>query len=173
MLNSINGKAVGKMGITKEADAKDIIEGLTNAKYHIADITVKEVRRNPAAPFTTSTSNRKRHASLASRAKQTMVVAQKLYENGHITYMRTDSVNLAASALATAHASDRCGIRKRISTRRTAPLFHKEQRRAGSARSDPPDESRSDHPRPRTRRQRPRRDSVSMILSGSARSHRK
>lgn len=102
VLNSINGKAVGKMGIKKEAAAKDIIEGLKNAKYVISDISVKEVRRNPAAPFTTSTLQQEAARKLGFSAKQTMVLAQKLYENGRITYMRTDSVNLAASALATA-----------------------------------------------------------------------
>ena len=92
------------MGITNEKDAKKIIENLQDAKYHIADITVKEVRRNPAAPFTTSTLQQEAARKLGLSAKQTMMIAQKLYENGHITYMRTDSVNLAESALETAHA---------------------------------------------------------------------
>jgi DNA topoisomerase-1 len=104
VLNSIDGKAVGKMGIKGGADAQHIIEGLKGAKYRIADIAVKEVRRNPAAPFTTSTLQQEAARKLGFSAKQTMVIAQHLYENGHITYMRTDSTNLAASALATAHA---------------------------------------------------------------------
>ncbi len=102
VLQAINGKAVGKMGITDEADAKHIIEELAGAKYHIAEITMKEVRRNPSAPFTTSTLQQEAARKLGWSAKQTMMVAQKLYENGHITYMRTDSVNLAESALAQA-----------------------------------------------------------------------
>jgi DNA topoisomerase-1 len=104
VLNSINGKAVGKMGIKGGAEAKDIIEGLKGAGYRISDLTVKEARRNPAAPFTTSTLQQEAARKLGFSAKQTMVIAQHLYENGHITYMRTDSTNLAASALATAHA---------------------------------------------------------------------
>jgi DNA topoisomerase I len=104
VLNSINGKAVGKMGITNGTDANNIIEGLKAADYRITDITVKEVRRNPSAPFTTSTLQQEAARKLGFSAKQTMVVAQHLYENGHITYMRTDSVNLAASALAQAQA---------------------------------------------------------------------
>ncbi|HEY5220985.1 MAG TPA: type I DNA topoisomerase [Candidatus Paceibacterota bacterium] len=104
VLNSINGKAVGKMGIKSGAEASSIIEGLKGAEYRIADIGVKEVRRNPSAPFTTSTLQQEAARKLGFSAKQTMVIAQHLYENGHITYMRTDSVNLAASALATAHA---------------------------------------------------------------------
>jgi DNA topoisomerase-1 len=102
VLNSIDGKAVGKMGIKGGADANNIIEGLKGANYRIADIAVKEVRRNPAAPFTTSTLQQEAARKLGFSAKQTMVIAQHLYENGHITYMRTDSTNLAASALATA-----------------------------------------------------------------------
>ncbi len=101
-LNSINGKAVGKMGIKNEKEARSIIEGLEKASFHIADISVKDVRRNPAAPFTTSTLQQEAARKLGFSAKQTMVVAQKLYENGHITYMRTDSVNLANAALASA-----------------------------------------------------------------------
>jgi DNA topoisomerase-1 len=104
VLNSVDGKAVGKMGIKSGPDAQHIIEGLKGADYRIADIAVKEVRRNPSAPFTTSTLQQEAARKLGFSAKQTMVIAQHLYENGHITYMRTDSVNLAASALATAHA---------------------------------------------------------------------
>jgi DNA topoisomerase-1 len=104
VLNSVSGKAVGKMGIKNDGEAKKIIEGLKGANYRISDITVKEARRNPAAPFTTSTLQQEAARKLGFSAKQTMVIAQHLYENGHITYMRTDSTNLAASALATAHA---------------------------------------------------------------------
>ncbi|HUC01480.1 MAG TPA: type I DNA topoisomerase [Candidatus Paceibacterota bacterium] len=102
VLNSVNGKAVGKMGIKSAADARSIIEGLKGAEYRIADIAVKEVRRNPSPPFTTSTLQQEAARKLGFSAKQTMVIAQHLYENGHITYMRTDSLNLAASALAQA-----------------------------------------------------------------------
>lgn len=98
-LHSVNGKALGKMGIQNEREAKQIIEGLRNAHYRISDVTVKEIRRNPAAPFTTSTLQQEAARKLGFSAKQTMVIAQKLYEQGHITYMRTDSVNLAESAL--------------------------------------------------------------------------
>jgi len=101
-LQSINGKSLGKMDIKSGRQAKEIIEGLAGAKYQVANITVKEVRRNPAAPFTTSTMQQEAARKLGFSAKQTMVIAQKLYERGFITYMRTDSVNLAESALATA-----------------------------------------------------------------------
>ncbi len=101
-LHSVNGKALGKMGVKAEASAKHIIEGLKGASYVIGDISTKEIRRNPSAPFTTSTLQQEAARKLGFSAKQTMMIAQRLYENGHITYMRTDSVNLAESALAQA-----------------------------------------------------------------------
>ncbi|HVM76740.1 MAG TPA: type I DNA topoisomerase, partial [Candidatus Paceibacterota bacterium] len=101
-LHSLKGKQLGKMDIKDEAGAKHIIEGLKGASYTIGDIATKEIRRNPSAPFTTSTLQQEAARKLGFSAKQTMMIAQRLYENGHITYMRTDSVNLAESALAQA-----------------------------------------------------------------------
>jgi DNA topoisomerase-1 len=107
-LNSIDGKTVGKMDITSEADAKKITGDLKGAEYQVAEINTKEIRRNPAAPFTTSTLQQEAARKFGMSAKQTMVIAQQLYEGinigseGHqglITYMRTDSLNLAESAL--------------------------------------------------------------------------
>jgi len=103
-LTSMNGTSVGKMGIKTEIDAKKIADGVRDAKFHIKDIAVKDVRRYPAAPFTTSTLQQEAARKLGFSAKQTMMIAQHLYENGFITYMRTDSVNLAESALAQARS---------------------------------------------------------------------
>ncbi len=101
-LTKIKDKAVGKMGINNEADAKQITSDLDGAEYKVAEITKKEVKRNPSPPFTTSTLQQEAARKLGFSAKQTMAVAQSLYEHGHITYMRTDSLNLAQSALAQA-----------------------------------------------------------------------
>ncbi len=98
-LVSAHGKPVGKMDIATEAQAKEIVQALTGAEYTVSEVTKKEAKRNPAAPFTTSTLQQEAARKLGFSAKQTMVVAQQLYEQGHITYMRTDSLNLAASAL--------------------------------------------------------------------------
>ncbi len=98
-LHKINGQAAGKMDITSEVDAKKIVDNLNGAEYSVLDIQKKEVKRNPAAPFTTSTLQQEATRKLGFSAKQTMVIAQQLYEHGHITYMRTDSLNLAQSAL--------------------------------------------------------------------------
>ncbi|HEX4104480.1 MAG TPA: type I DNA topoisomerase [Candidatus Paceibacterota bacterium] len=101
-LYSVSGKTLGKMDIKNEKEAKALTAALEKAHYEIAEISVREVRRNPSAPFTTSTLQQEAARKLGFSAKQTMVVAQKLYENGHITYMRTDSVNLANTALVAA-----------------------------------------------------------------------
>ncbi len=107
-LHSINDKAIGKMGITKEDNAKDIVKNLEGAKYQVQNIATKAVKRNPSNPFTTSTLQQEAARKFGMSAKQTMVIAQQLYEGvdigeegsqGLITYMRTDSLNLAQSAL--------------------------------------------------------------------------
>ncbi len=101
-LYKLDDKTVGKMDINAEGEAKKIVEALTGSEYKVAEVTKKEVKRNPSPPFTTSTLQQEAARKLGFSAKQTMVVAQQLYERGHITYMRTDSLNLAASALAQA-----------------------------------------------------------------------
>ncbi len=110
-LYSVNGKNLGKMDVKSESQAKGIVAGLTGASYAISSLTIKETTRTPAAPFTTSTLQQEAARQFGFSAKQTMVIAQQLYENGFITYMRTDSLNLAAAALAQARAviEDRFG----------------------------------------------------------------
>ncbi len=98
-LNKAEGKTVSKMDITNEEQAQTITKALEGAEYKVTDITKKEVKRNPSPPFTTSTLQQEAARKLGFSAKQTMVVAQQLYERGYITYMRTDSLNLAQSAL--------------------------------------------------------------------------
>lgn len=98
-LSKIQDKSVGKMDINSKTNAESIVADLTGAEYIVKDIQKKEVKRNPAAPFTTSTLQQEAARKLGFSAKQTMMLAQQLYEHGHITYMRTDSLNLAASAL--------------------------------------------------------------------------
>ncbi len=109
-LHKIDNKPVGKMDINNVVEAKKIVADLNGAGYQIQDITQKEVKRNPSAPFTTSTLQQEASRKFGMSAKQTMVIAQQLYEGinlgneGHqglITYMRTDSLNLAKSAMET------------------------------------------------------------------------
>ena len=101
-LHARDGAPVGKMGLKTEGEAKTILADLKGSSYTIAEVSKREVTRTPAPPFTTSTLQQEAARKLGFSAKQTMVLAQRLYEKGHITYMRTDSVNLAKSALAQA-----------------------------------------------------------------------
>ena len=82
--------------------AQAFLEKCIGATFRISDIEKKEGNRFPAPPFTTSTLQQEAARKLRMSVSQTMSVAQKLYENGYITYMRTDSTNLSALALGTA-----------------------------------------------------------------------
>ena len=84
-------------------EAKDHIEKCKEAKFQVLDVVTKPGKRNPAAPFTTSTLQQEASRKLGFSVQRTMRVAQQLYEQGLITYMRTDSVNLSDDALAAAH----------------------------------------------------------------------
>ncbi len=81
-------------------EALAFLNKCNGADFSIADIEVKPGYKSPAAPFTTSTLQQEASRKLGFSVTRTMVVAQKLYESGHITYMRTDSVNLSEIALA-------------------------------------------------------------------------
>lgn len=85
---------------TKEV-AEEVLKDLINAQYSARDIQVKPSKRTPPPPFTTSTLQQEASRHLGFSVTQTMRIAQNLYENGHITYMRTDSVNLSSFAIAT------------------------------------------------------------------------
>lgn len=98
-LLAINGKNLDKFEINSEKSAESVRRDLENAQYKVSQVASKEVQRHPAPPFTTSTLQQEAGRKLGMTAKETMRHAQVLYENGFITYMRTDSVNLASSAL--------------------------------------------------------------------------
>ena len=82
-----------------EKEAMKFLELCNNSKYTIANISIKPGTRSPAPPFTTSTLQQEAYRKLGFSVAQTMAVAQKLYEAGKITYMRTDSTNLSNLAL--------------------------------------------------------------------------
>ena len=81
--------------------AMEFLEDCKQATFQVADVTVKPMKRTPAPPFTTSTLQQEAARKLGLSVKQTMRLAQRLYEEGLITYMRTDSVNLSNLALNT------------------------------------------------------------------------
>lgn len=100
----INGKPVqfkaegpGRLHTREEASA--FLESCKNAKYTVKDIQVKPAKRTPAAPFTTSTLQQEASRKMGYSVSKTMLIAQKLYESGKITYMRTDSIALSETAL--------------------------------------------------------------------------
>lgn len=86
-------------------DVKQLFDGLVGADYKVESLATKPGSRNPAAPFTTSTLQQEASRKLGFSLRQTMTLAQRLYEAGYITYMRTDSVSLSQTAL-TAAASE-------------------------------------------------------------------
>ena len=85
-----------------EAAAHEFLNSLKSAKFTVSDISKTPGTRNPAAPFTTSTLQQEANAKLGFSSKATMASAQRLYQDGKITYMRTDSVNLSGQAIASA-----------------------------------------------------------------------
>jgi len=84
---------------TEEKDAMAFLESCKGAKFSIGDLQKKPAKKSPAPPFTTSTLQQEAGRKLSFSVSQTMVVAQKLYEAGKISYMRTDSVNLSDEAV--------------------------------------------------------------------------
>ena len=88
-----------KAEVKNEKQAKEIVSDLEKSAHKVSDIRKKEVKKNPYPPFTTSTMTQAAARLFGWSAKKSMTMAQRLYENGLITYHRTDSMNLAASAV--------------------------------------------------------------------------
>ncbi len=80
-------------------DARDLVEHLRNEPFVVASVEKRQVTRTPYPPFTTSTLQQEANRKLGYSARRTMQIAQNLYQNGHITYMRTDSVHLSQEAI--------------------------------------------------------------------------
>ncbi len=100
ILTQADGKEVKKFDIKTKEAADQIELQLSGASYQVIKIEKKESIRKPSAPFTTSTLQMEASTRLGFSPKQTMMLAQKLYESGNITYMRTDSINLSIEAKA-------------------------------------------------------------------------
>ena len=93
-------KAELKQRFDSEDAARAFLESLAGAAFTVTDISTSPSTRNPAAPFTTSTLQQEANSKLGMGSRATMASAQKLYQEGRITYMRTDSVNLSSQAIA-------------------------------------------------------------------------
>lgn len=92
-------KAELKRRLDSEKEAAGFLETCKNAAFSVTNLSVKPVKRSPAPPFTTSTLQQEAGKRLGFSVNQTMRIAQKLYEDGRITYMRTDSTNLSELAI--------------------------------------------------------------------------
>ncbi len=92
-------KADGPQKLTTAGAAEKFLNECKGAKYTVKDIAVKDGKRTPSAPFTTSTLQQEASRKLGYSVSKTMLLAQKLYESGKITYMRTDSIGLSETAL--------------------------------------------------------------------------
>ena len=92
-------KADGPQKLTSAGAAEKFLNECKGATYTVKDVTVKDGKRTPSAPFTTSTLQQEASRKLGYSVSKTMLLAQKLYESGKITYMRTDSISLSETAM--------------------------------------------------------------------------
>jgi len=103
VFNELGKSVILKSELTNKlsgiSQASDFLNQCIGAQYHIQSIEVKPLTRKPAPPFTTSTLQQEASRKLGFSVQRTMIVAQKLYEAGHISYMRTDSTNLSEQAI--------------------------------------------------------------------------
>ncbi len=97
-----DGKKLGRLDIADATTAHGIEAALKSGAYRVAAVEAKPVKRHPAPPFTTSTLQQEASRKLGFSASRTMQTAQRLYEDGHITYMRTDGVQVAPEAITAA-----------------------------------------------------------------------
>jgi len=110
-LNKIAGKVIKKFALNTQEQTDEILKQIANSTYQVKNIEQKETKKSPLPPFTTSTLQQSANNRLGFSAKQTMRLAQQLYEgiklndgiHGLITYMRTDSLNLSEKFLGEAH----------------------------------------------------------------------
>ena len=116
-----------------EAGARGLERALVGAPWHVAQVREKEKRRTPAPPFITSTLQQEASRKLRMSAKRTMRTAQDLYQKGHITYMRTDSVQLSGEAIKASRRVVEARYGKEYLSPRSAPLFQHSAQCAGSA----------------------------------------
>ena len=131
-LSKENEKSLGKMGIKNKGQAEKIVKFLEKADYRILGVAKKEIQKTPSPAYTTSTLQQDANNKLGFSSKQTMVIAQQLYEGidigsggpiGLITYMRTDSVNLSMESMLAA----RKAIKKKFGSKYALdnPRFYK------------------------------------------------
>lgn len=98
------GDKKGKINLTNEKQVKEIVSKIDGKDYEVIDVKKSERKKNPPAPFTTSSLQQDASRKFGFPVKKTMMIAQRLYEAGYITYMRTDSIRISDEAMAMAKA---------------------------------------------------------------------
>ena len=126
-------RATRKDNLATEGEARTFLEECRGATYAIEDIAKRPGKKTPAAPFTTSTLQQEASRKLYMTPKRTMQAAQRLYEAGHITYMRTDSVNLSNDAKRAAEQQIRAAYGDAYHEERTYKTKSKEAQEAHEA----------------------------------------
>ena len=101
-LTVLGGKKLEKFDIANATDAELAVQAVTSRDLSVASVEAKPANRNPSAPFMTSTLQQEASRKFGFGARQTMQLAQRLYEAGHITYMRTDGIDMAPEAVTAA-----------------------------------------------------------------------
>lgn len=131
-LSKIKGEVIAKLGLQKADEVEKILEEVKKSSFSVSNVERKETHKNPFSPFITSTLQQSAAKQFGFSSKKTMFLAQQLYENGHITYMRTDSTNISEEALRGAHAwiKDNLGNKYLLETPRK---FKKKSRLAQEA----------------------------------------
>ena len=112
--------------------------GSRDAPFRVASVETQVETERPRAPFTTSTLQQEAGRKLDFSAARAMSIAQTLYENGYITYMRTDTTNLSEQAISAARDQIRDALRRGVPARRAPHVPRQGEERAGGARGDPP-----------------------------------
>jgi DNA topoisomerase-1 len=104
-LYSVDGKVSDKLAITNGAEAETLKAAIEAGRFEVRSVDKKPTKRNPYAPFTTSSLQQDASSRLGMSPNRTMQIAQRLYEDGIITYMRTDGVQMAPEAIGAARAA--------------------------------------------------------------------
>ena len=110
-LTSLGGKKLDKFDLANETEAELAVQAVRSRDLTVTSVEAKPANRNPSAPFMTSTLQQEASRKFGMGARQTMSAAQRLYEAGFITYMRTDGIDMAPEAVQAARAviSERYG----------------------------------------------------------------
>ncbi len=140
-------KAGADVVLLDEPSARDLLARLESAAFEVRAVDSRPYTRKPYAPFMTSTLQQEAGRKLRFSAQRTMQTAQRLYENGHITYMRTDSSNLSETAVAAARQQARDLYGPEYVPGGPPALRRQGEERAGGARGDPAVRRRVPHPR--------------------------